>query len=127
MKMLNSEYSPQNYLVDECLPVSRATRKVFSEETKLRMCFFRVKKRVKDIIKKEIPKIFCNHKNFIEKDLNMLYECTNNKVFDAALDLFLKKWKPRISVFIKYFEDQLVNTIPGWHLGYVMEFHPEWK
>ena len=84
------------------------------------MCWFHMQKAVSN-------RLCILDENQLEKliliDINALQLTSSNRLFEAAVKLFVEKWKRHINVsinsFLEYFQDEWVDHHCGWYEGYL--------
>lgn len=78
-------------------------------------CWYHVSTNIEKRLKREVHDE--TDFNRIKYDVHKLQLSQSQEVFQYAAELFIKKWKPQYSEFVKYFERQYVEQHNQWFEG----------
>lgn len=115
-KISNVEYKPRVLIADGASAIGNAGREVFGDSLAVVMCWFHMRKNVKDHVKVHIKNETTQHE-FLH-DLDVLQVSKTQKIFDAALGLFMHKWREVSPELMNYFEKEWIQKNPNWYECY---------
>lgn len=120
--ILQVDYDPNTLVADGSSSIRGAFESVFGVAKKKVICFFHMKKCVKDKLKPYEKSIKEKEQvTNILKDIQTLRNITDEDLFPVATSLFKKKWIGVFPQFIEYFFTQWVQKMDGWYLGYAAD------
>ena len=114
------DYQPTILVADAAEAITNGFTSVFLELLFRVMCWFQMKKAFGD--HETFTSINQPHKENIRQDICTLQLCESKDIFDAAYQLFKKKWTTMkdggIKDFLIYFDKTWIQQHPGWYEGF---------
>lgn len=113
LNIFNVEVKPRIILCDACKAISNAFLAVFGDDCLVLMCWFHVKKAIKKIIGRYLPKEM--HQGVLD-DIDCLQLSTSPQIFENASNRFLRKYTS-YEEFALYFNYEWLEQFRNWYEG----------
>ncbi|CAF3368535.1 unnamed protein product [Rotaria socialis] len=110
-QIVQSKFMPEVLIVDGSDAIRNAFKTIFDND-KIVMRWAHMRRHVN----KKLSNVGCRQE--ILDDIEKLQLCESEKVFNKASLLFVKKWGQREHDFLKYFENEWLQTVSSWYEGY---------
>ena len=122
-RLYNIFYCPVILVADASAAITNGFINVFNVIEKRIMCWFHVTKNMDSHLNTIKDK---QNKAQLRLDIEFIQLLKNEEIFDAAIQLFIKKWKSKKCLFINNFVDYFINewfkSNKGWFEGFAIGY-----